>query len=141
MGSNNEFHFVHHGLPHARTKRSVGHLRLLKADPDVAHAVQQTGFLRAKRGYGLPKAALSADEMMVKKSSPWVSLREALDDGLELQSPDEEFDSHVVHDEGFFNRMQYSANHRYHYYTKISNNRTYIFTNLPKRLGVIPLIC
>lgn len=112
LGSNNEFHFVHHGLPHARTKRSVGHLRLLKADPDVAHAVQQTGFLRAKRGYGLPKAALSADEMMVKKSSPWVSLREALDDGLELQSPDEEFDSHVVHDEGFFNRMQYSANHR-----------------------------
>ena len=110
----------------------MGHLRLLKADPDVAHAVQQTGFLRAKRGYGLPKAALSADEMMVKKSSPWVSLREALDDGLELQSPDEEFDSHVVHDEGFFNRMQYSANHRYHYYTKISNNRTYIFTNIPK---------
>ena len=114
MGSNNEFHFVHHGLPHARTKRSVGHLRLLKADPQVAHAVQQTGFLRAKRGYGLPKAALSADELMVKKS-PWVSLREALDgaeDGSEL-SPDEEFDSHVVHDEGFFNRMQYSANHRY----------------------------
>lgn len=51
---------------------------------------------------------------MVKKS-PWISLREALDgaeDGSEL-SPDEEFDSHVVHDEGFFNRMQYSANHRY----------------------------
>jgi len=113
LGSNNEFHFVHHGLPHARTKRSVGHLRLLKADPQVAHAVQQTGFLRAKRGYGLPKAALSADELMVKKS-PWVSLREALDGGLELeaQSPDEEFDSHVVHDEGFFNRLQYSANHR-----------------------------
>jgi len=112
LGSNNEFHFVHHGLPHARTKRSVGHLRLLKADPQVAHAVQQTGFLRAKRGYGLPKAALSADELMVKKS-PWVSLREALDGGLpEAQSPDEEFDSHVVHDEGFFNRLQYSANHR-----------------------------
>ena len=140
MGSNNEFHFVHHGLPHARTKRSVGHLRLLKADPDVAHAVQQTGFLRAKRGYGLPKAALSADEMMVKKSSPWVSLREALDDGLELQSPDEEFDSHVVHDEGFFNRMQYSANHRYTIiitllYPITSVNRTCIFNKFPRNFN------
>ena len=92
----------------------MGHLRLLKADPQVAHAVQQTGFLRKKRGYGLPKAALSADDLVLSKKSPWVSLREALDGGLpeDTQSLDEDFDSHVVHDEGFFNRLQYSANHR-----------------------------
>jgi len=113
LGSKNEFHFVHHGLPHARTKRSVGHLRLLKADPQVAHAVQQTGFLRKKRGYGLPKSALSADDLVLAKKSPWVSLREALDEGLpEAASLDGDFDSHVVHDEGFFDRLQNSANHR-----------------------------
>ena len=93
----------------------MGHLRLLKADPHIAEAVQQTGFLRVKRGYGLPKAGLSADDLALTatKKSPWVSLREALDGGLQVApEPVEDFDSHVVHDEGFFNRMQYSANHR-----------------------------
>lgn len=116
LGSSHEYHFVHHGLPHARKKRSVGHLRLLKADPHIAEAVQQTGFLRVKRGYGLPKAGLSADDLALtaSKKSPWVSLREALDGGLQVapEPVEEDFDSHVVHDEGFFNRMQYSANHR-----------------------------
>jgi len=116
LGSSHEYHFVHHGLPHARKKRSVGHLRLLKADPHIAEAVQQTGFLRVKRGYGLPKASLSADDLALTatKKSPWVSLREALDGGLQVapEPVEEDFDSHVVHDEGFFNRMQYSANHR-----------------------------
>jgi proprotein convertase subtilisin/kexin type 2 len=116
LGSSHEFHFVHHGLPHARKKRSVGHLRLLKADSHIAKAVQQTGFLRVKRGYGLPKAGLSADDLALTatKKSPWVSLREALDGGLQVapESVEEDFDSHVVHDEGFFNRMQYSAEHQ-----------------------------
>jgi len=116
LGSSHEYHFVHHGLPHARKKRSVGHLRLLKADPHIAEAVQQTGFLRVKRGYGLPKASLSADDLALTatKKSPWVSLREALDGGLQVapEPVEEDFDPHVVHDEGFFNRMQYSANHR-----------------------------
>jgi len=113
LGSDHEFHFVHLGLPHARKKRSVGHLRLLKADPHVAHAVQQTGFLRVKRGFGLPKAGISVEDLALAKRSPWVSLREALDEGLEAnEQPVEDYDSHVVHDEGFFNRLQYSANHR-----------------------------
>jgi len=116
LGSSHEYHFVHHGLPHARSKRSVGHLRLLKADPHIAEAVQQTGFLRVKRGYGLAKAGLSADDMALSamKKSPWVSLREALDGGLQVapDSVEQDFDSHIVHDEGFFNRMQYSANHK-----------------------------
>ena len=115
MGSNHEYHFIHHGLPHARNKRSVGHLRLLKADPHVAHAVQQTGFRRVKRGFGLPKAGLSAEDLALTaaKKSPWISLREALDQGLNADSEGiEDFDSHVVHDEGFFNRLQYSANHK-----------------------------
>merc|ERR1711881_830128 len=115
LGSNHEYHFIHHGLPHARNKRSVGHLRLLKADPHVAHAVQQTGFRRVKRGFGLPKAGLSAEDLALTaaKKSPWISLREALDQGLNADSGGiEDFDSHVVHDEGFFNRLQYSANHK-----------------------------
>lgn len=109
LGSSHEYHFVHHGLPHARSKRSVGHLRLLKADPHVDVAVQQTGFLRAKRGFGLPKAGLSAEDLALTaaKRSPFASLREALDEDESLN-----FDPHVVHDQGFFNRLQYSANHR-----------------------------
>ncbi|OXA60857.1 neuroendocrine convertase 2 [Folsomia candida] len=51
LGSENEFHFVHDGLPHARTKRSIPHTRLLKSDPHIKIAVQQTGFRREKRGY------------------------------------------------------------------------------------------
>lgn len=115
LGSQHEYHFIHHGLPHARSKRSVGHLRLLKADPHVAHAVQQTGFRRVKRGFGLPKAGLSSDDLALtaSKKSPWVSLREALDQGLNADPLSaQDFDSHVVHDEGFFNRLQYSADHR-----------------------------
>ena len=36
LGSPHEFHFVHHGLPHARHKRSVPHTRKLKTDPQVS---------------------------------------------------------------------------------------------------------
>ncbi|KOX71064.1 Neuroendocrine convertase 2 [Melipona quadrifasciata] len=46
-----EYHFVHKALPHARSKRSVPHMRRLKVDPLVHTAVQQPGFKRVKRGY------------------------------------------------------------------------------------------
>lgn len=51
LGSESEFHFEHRLLPHARSKRSVPHTRLLKADPLVHAAVQQTGYSRSKRGF------------------------------------------------------------------------------------------
>lgn len=35
LGSDSEFHFTHRALPHARTRRSVPHMRLLKKDPEV----------------------------------------------------------------------------------------------------------
>ncbi|XP_045135264.1 neuroendocrine convertase 2-like [Portunus trituberculatus] len=50
-GSPGEFHFVHHALPHARTKRSVPHTRTLRSDPHVHNVVQQAGFQRVKRGF------------------------------------------------------------------------------------------
>ena len=36
LGSSHEYHFVHHALPHARTKRSILHLRKLKTDQRVS---------------------------------------------------------------------------------------------------------
>ncbi len=36
LGSPHEFHFVHHALPHARNKRSIPHIRKLKADKRVS---------------------------------------------------------------------------------------------------------
>jgi proprotein convertase subtilisin/kexin type 2 len=51
LGSPSEFHFEHRLLPHARSRRSVPHTRLLKADPLVHTAVQQIGYSRTKRGY------------------------------------------------------------------------------------------
>ena len=35
LGSDHEFHFVHHGIPQARHKRSLTHTRKLKADQEV----------------------------------------------------------------------------------------------------------
>ena len=64
----------------------------------------------------MPKAGLDSDDLALtaSKKSPWVSLREALDGGLQVapEPVEQDFDSHIVHDEGFFNRMQYSANHK-----------------------------
>lgn len=51
VGLPDEFHFVHHALPNARSKRSIPHTRKLKADPQVHSAYQQIGFKRVKRGY------------------------------------------------------------------------------------------
>lgn len=51
LGLNNEYHFQHRALPHARTKRSIGHFRKLKSDPLIESALQQIGFQRKKRGH------------------------------------------------------------------------------------------
>jgi len=112
LGSPHEFHFVHHALPHARSKRSVRHIRKLKADSRVEGAVQQTGFRREKR-LGIPRDLLRQRMEDNAGASPWQSLRQALD-AEDAMLPD----PHVVHDEQFFDRMQYSANHK-------SNKRGY----------------
>uniref|UniRef100_A0A914ZFV0 Peptidase S8 pro-domain domain-containing protein n=1 Tax=Panagrolaimus superbus TaxID=310955 RepID=A0A914ZFV0_9BILA len=51
LGSDTQFHFVHNGLSHARTRRSVAHHAKLHGDDDVAYAEQMTGYRRLKRGY------------------------------------------------------------------------------------------
>lgn len=51
LGSSREYHFVNHGLPAARTKRSIPHVRKLKVEPLVHLVLQQPGFVRVKRGY------------------------------------------------------------------------------------------
>jgi len=48
--SKSEYHF-HHPQLKTRNKRSVSHIRLLKRDPLIKHAVQQSGFKREKRGF------------------------------------------------------------------------------------------
>ncbi|XP_025104652.1 neuroendocrine convertase 2-like [Pomacea canaliculata] len=51
LGSDSTFHFQHYGVPHARVRRSISHTRVLRSHPHVKSAVQQTGFIRQKRGY------------------------------------------------------------------------------------------
>lgn len=51
LGSNHEFHFSHPFVSVTRQRRSIRHTRMLKADPLVHTAVQQTGFVRSKRGF------------------------------------------------------------------------------------------
>lgn len=48
--SKNEYHFHHPEIKH-RHKRSVPHIKTLKKDPAVRHAIQQSGFKRDKRGF------------------------------------------------------------------------------------------
>lgn len=143
LGAHNEYHFIHQGLPQARSKRSTRHVRLLKADPHVSVAFQQTGFIRSKRygmpknlrnnlGYlqveeGVPHTMVSDQDLLGEKRSPWVSLREALDQEQEsdhemerrsstklVQKVEqvEAYDPNVVHDEDYFKRLQNSASHR-----------------------------
>jgi len=132
LGSSHEFQFIHHALPQARTKRSVRHVRQLKADPHIEHAFQQSGFKREKR-YGVPRSSLDfndlqqdndylqqlqedqqPDQLLEDERSPWLDLREALDQDQTLRDQEnlEQFDPHVIHDQGYFDRMQHSANHR-----------------------------
>lgn len=84
----------------------------------VAHAAQQSGFRRQKR-FGVPQSVLQAelgDRLEAKRaegSSPWSSLRQALDDDIRHEEEDLQQDPHLVHDETYFDRMQNSANHKY----------------------------
>ena len=95
--------------PNARTKRSIPHIRKLKADKRVAGAAQQTGFKRAKR-YG---AKFEEGRLEVKRD-PFHDLRMALDGSLDGSAFPSGGDFHVVHDENFFDRLQHMANgHRY----------------------------
>lgn len=48
--SRNEYQFYHPDIKHQH-KRSVAHIKKLKRDPDVKHAIQQSGFKRDKRGF------------------------------------------------------------------------------------------
>ena len=93
-------------------------------------AVQQTGFRREKR-LGVPRDILRQRmEDDNAAASPWQSIRQALD-AEDAMMPD----PHVVHDEQFFDRMQYSANHKWvlHKQEKRSNCR-FIFVNLFRRI-------
>jgi proprotein convertase subtilisin/kexin type 2 len=65
LDSQNEFHFMHRALPHARTKRSISHYRKLKSDPLIQFASQQIGFRRIKRGYN--KLRLGPEDLSLNK--------------------------------------------------------------------------
>merc|ERR1711887_69701 len=103
LGSPHEFHFVHHGLPHARHKRSVPHTRKLKTDPQVHHVFQQSGFKRVKRGYrgGEEMGVLREGPKMVEKKSSWSQLRASLDQ--------DEIDPAVVHPENHYQKLEEMA--------------------------------
>jgi len=101
LGSPHEFHFVHHGLPHARHKRSLPHTRKLKTDPQVHHVFQQSGFKRVKRGFrggeemGIPREG----PKKVKKKSSWSELRASLDH-------EDQIDPAVVHPEDHYQKLE-----------------------------------
>lgn len=65
LGSSSEFNFMHRALPHARSKRSISHHRLLKSDPSIQFATQQIGFKRDKRGYN--KLKLGPEDLSLNK--------------------------------------------------------------------------
>lgn len=39
IGSPREYHFVHRSVPHARTRRSLSHMRSLKSHPEVSENI------------------------------------------------------------------------------------------------------
>ncbi|KAJ8308813.1 hypothetical protein KUTeg_013687 [Tegillarca granosa] len=80
LGSSREFHFSHSAVPN-RIKRSITHTRRLKSHPLVKRAVQQTGFLRAKRGYK-PLKGVPLSEIRLKAHD----LPESLNVKLDTQS-------------------------------------------------------
>lgn len=101
LGSPHEFHFVHHGLPLARHKRSVPHTRKLKTDPQVHHVFQQSGFKRVKRGYrgGEEMGVLREGPKQVEKKSSWSELRASLDH-------EDQIDPAVVHPENHYQKLE-----------------------------------
>jgi len=104
LGSPHEFHFVHHGLPHARHKRSVPHTRKLKTDPQVHHVFQQSGFKRVKRGFRSAEkmGVLREGPKHVEKKSSWSQLRASLDHA-------DQIDPAVVHPENHYQKLEEMA--------------------------------
>ncbi|XP_059147949.1 neuroendocrine convertase 2-like isoform X2 [Physella acuta] len=71
LGSASEFHFIHHGVPHARTKRSIPHTRQLRVHPKVRSAFQQSGYVRVKRGYKDAEKVLTTNKQHISlKAKP-----------------------------------------------------------------------
>jgi proprotein convertase subtilisin/kexin type 2 len=70
LGSDTQFHFVHNGLSHARTRRSVAHHAKLHGDDEVAYAEQLTGYRRLKRGYRPLKEKLEEQLDFTSVQSP-----------------------------------------------------------------------
>jgi len=98
LGSPHEYHFVHHGIPKVRTKRSVIHTRKLKSDPLVHQVFQQTGFKRVKRwGAGRNIEVLRQQALYPDPEVSWADLQQSLE---------QEADPSVVHDENYFNTLQ-----------------------------------
>nr|CAA42204.1 prepro-hormone convertase 2 [Aplysia californica] len=62
LSSDRTFHFVHHGVAHARSRRSVPHTRQLRVHPHVVSAFQQNGYSRVKRGYKQTDKLLQANK-------------------------------------------------------------------------------
>lgn len=91
LGSDTEFHFVHNAVPKSRFRRSVLHTRKLKSHPFVKRAVQQTGFVRSKRGYKPLKGVLLSD---LKLTDPELEkiLTEEKDVGISKDPTDPLFD-------------------------------------------------
>lgn len=63
--SKTDYHFRHPELK-IRTKRSVSHIKQLKRDPDIKHAIQQTGFKRDKRGFKTIPVEISGTDVVSK---------------------------------------------------------------------------
>ncbi|XP_055381042.1 neuroendocrine convertase 2 [Condylostylus longicornis] len=80
-----EYHFKHKILPHARSRRSIPHTRLLKQIPEVHSVVQQTGFIRVKRGlrpavpsiHGLPYSSTNggSETSGIEPTDPYFPLQ------------------------------------------------------------------
>jgi len=100
LGSGHEFHFVHHGVPHVRNKRSLLHTRKLKSDPMVHQVFQQTGFKRVKRmgigKYNYDTPSLNEIGPEADLGSSWARLEESLADKV---------DPAVVYGEDHFDKL------------------------------------
>ncbi|KAK3092259.1 hypothetical protein FSP39_000444 [Pinctada imbricata] len=84
LGSSNEFHFVHSAVPNIRSKRSIVHTRKLKAHPLVKRAIQQTGYIRTKRGFK-PLKGIPVSE--IKLNSP--ELEKLIDVNIQSHQPND----------------------------------------------------
>lgn len=83
LKSKSEFNFVHRALPHARSKRSVPHMRKLKVDPSVSFLALlnlprgnerfKLLFLNYYISTGMPKFPYTFWCHTIEKGNPWVN--------------------------------------------------------------------